>query len=113
MESLYSKYIKERLNKKIIETDRGFATFIINGKECYIEDIYVTPEYRQSGEASKMADEITKIALNSDCSYLIGSVAPVANNSTDSLKVLLSYGFKLHSIKNELIVLVKNIQGDS
>lgn len=90
-------YFKEREGVESISFDGGFATYIISGEECYIRDIYVEKDYRNRYLASKMADEITKIAKKAGCKYLTGTVMPSANNSTDSVKVLLSYGFKLHS----------------
>ena len=41
MESNYAQYIKEREGKEIVEDHKGFATFVITDKECYIVDIFV------------------------------------------------------------------------
>ncbi len=62
--SLYAEYLKERTYDEIIETDEGFATYrvIEEGKAVYIVDIYVTPEARKAGLASKLADQIAEIA---------------------------------------------------
>lgn len=109
MTSLYSEYIQERENKSIVEHDKGFATYKIIGLECYIIDIYVKPEARKEGLASKMADEITEIAKSKGCKILSGSVYPAANGSTESLKVLLAYGFKLHDAQNGMISMYKEI----
>ena len=107
--SLYSKYVEERLGKCVYETSLGFATYIIKGEECYIEDIFVLDEARKTGHAAWIADKITEIAKNEGCTYLTGSVVPSANGSTTSLKVLLAYGFKLHSCKENFIIFTKEI----
>lgn len=109
MNSLFGEYIKERLNKDIIEDSRGFATYFFINDGVYIEDIYVRPEHRQSGVASQFADEIAKIAKEKGYSKMYGSVAPSARHSTSSLKVLLAYGFELSSATNNAIFLVKEI----
>lgn len=108
--SLYADYIKERENGGIIETSWGFATYFITGPECYIRDIYVDKTQRLKGGASRLADDITKIALEKGCTYLLGSVSPKANRSTDSVKVLLAYGFKLAQATPELIYFKKDIK---
>lgn len=108
--SLFGAYIKERENKDIIETDYGFATYSFTPNGCYIEDIYVSPDFRHSKLASEMADKITAIAKEKGVKRLIGSVVPSANNSTASLKVLLGYGFKLESATNNFIVFTKDIE---
>lgn len=112
MSSLYAQYIKEREGKEILETDKGFATFtVLNNGECYIQDIYVLPDHRQTGAASEMAARITEIAKSRDCHTLVGSVCVSTNNPTTSLKVLLAYGFKLHSVQNNnMIFLTKDLR---
>jgi ribosomal protein S18 acetylase RimI-like enzyme len=106
--NLWAKYIKEREGYDSLETEHGFATYIISGEDCYIRDIYVDPDFRQTGIASDMADEITKIAKASGCKRLLGSVCPNANGVTTSMKVLLSYGFEFLGVK-DLIYFKKEI----
>lgn len=107
--SLYSEYLRERENVETLESDRGFATYYFTNDGCYIKDIYVHPDHRKTGEASKLADEITKIAQEKGCNKLYGSVCPSAKGSTASLKVLLAYGFSLDSSINNFIMMVKEI----
>jgi GNAT superfamily N-acetyltransferase len=107
--SLFAEYLREREGKEIVESDRGFATFQVLNNECYIEDIYVVPEYRQTGEAAKMANQIAEQAKTRGCVRLLGSVVPTARGSTTSLKVLLAYGFRLLRSDNNFIVLSKDL----
>ncbi len=108
--SLYSKYVTERTNKQILETEYGFATYNFpDATTVYIEDIYVLPEHRKSGLAAAIANEIVVIAKEKGCTQILGSVVPTANNSTDSLKVLLAYGMKLRNCSNDFIVFQKDI----
>jgi len=108
--SMYGDYIQERLGKSIVENEHGFATFKVTGDICYIEDIYVKPYSRQKNVASQMADEIAEYAKKMGCKHLVGSVDPLANGSTTSLRVLLGYGMKLEgSLKNNLIWFYKEI----
>lgn len=87
----------------------GFATYHLYENECYIEDIYIAPEKRNTNEGSKIADSIVEIAKKYGISNLTGSVIPNANGSTTSLKVLLGYGFKLHSSIENKIIFMKEI----
>lgn len=107
--SMLSEYIKEREGFEVIENDYGFITYKISGEECYIKELYVQEQFRQLNIASKLADEVTKIAHDHLCKYLTGTVCPAANNSTISLKVLLGYGMKLHSSTNNLIIFKKDL----
>lgn len=109
--SLYSNYIFEKTDKTIIETEKGFITYsFTDGKTCYIQDIYILPDFRKSNEATKLADRVTEIAKKYGCTKLIGSVIPSAKNSTDSVKVLLAYGMSLDSSTNDFILFSKEIK---
>lgn len=107
--SLFSDYNKELLDKDILETDKGFATYSEVEDGIWIENIFVSKEHRKTAEASRMADQIAEIAKERGLTKLFGSVTPSANQSTASLKVLLAYGFKLNSSTNNFIWLEKRL----
>jgi len=107
--SLFANYIKQRENKDILETEVGFATYSVVKDGIYIEDIFVEESHRHTGEAAKMADQIANIARDKGLHKLFGSISPSGNHSTEGLKVLLAYGFKLNSSTNNFIWLEKEI----
>lgn len=109
MLSNYGQYIKERENLDILENENGFFTYKINGNECYIKDIFILKDARRSGVATSMAEEISKIAKENGCTFLTGTCVPSTNGATESLKAMFSYGFKVHSSQNDLIVLIKEL----
>jgi hypothetical protein len=69
----------------------------------------VQPAFRKLGTASEYADQICKLALEKGMKRLVGSVCPGAHGSTDSVKVLLSYGMSLDSATDKLIYFTKNL----
>jgi len=105
----YGKYIKERTGKNILEKPYGFATYLFEGDYVYIEDIYVDKEARNNTKASHMADEIAEIAKSKGVNKMLGSVCPSTAGATESLKVLLGYGFKLLSSEPNMIYFIKEI----
>lgn len=107
--SLYSQYIKEREDFEIVETNEGFATFKCVGPECYIRDIYVTSQGRKAGHASFMADKISSLAKERGCQFLVGTVCPQSKGATESLMVLLAYGFRLVKSDTNLIYFKKDL----
>lgn len=90
-------YLKEREGFDSIVTEKGFIAYLITGEEAYIRDIWVHRDFRQYGIASALADQVTEIAVKAGCKYLTGSVSTVAKNATLNIKVLLAYGFSIHS----------------
>ena len=107
---LYKTYLEElHPGKSLIETEAGFVVYWLRGKECYIEDVYVKPEFRKAGVSKLFSDEVAKVARQHDCTFLSGTVVPTAKNSTTSLKMMLSSGFKLHSAEQNLIIFTKEL----
>lgn len=109
MKSLYGQYIKERQGTEIIEDSRGFCTYFYINDGVYLQDIYVAPSHRHEKVASQYADKIAIEAKEKGFKKMYGSVVPTVNNSTDGLKVLISYGFRLHSAENNAVIMVKDI----
>lgn len=107
--SLYAMYVYEREGKQIIESDRGFLTYSFFEDKCYLENLFVHPDFRKTHEASKMADKVAEIAKTKGCKKLIGSVTPSTRGSDDSIKVLQAYGFKLESSTNNFIIFTKEL----
>lgn len=110
--SHYANYVKERLGKEIMENEKGFAQYSFGPDYLFIEEMYVDPEFRETEVATQMADELCNIALKNDKPYLLATVAPKALNSTESMKVILSYGFVIRDIdpSNNAIILTKKIE---
>lgn len=107
--SLYSEYVKERLNKEVIENENGFATYLFMDDGVYVEEIFVRKEYRNKGIAKEMLDQISVIAKNKGYKKMIGSVVPSTNGATHSLQAAFAYGFKLDSCRQGIIVYTKEI----
>lgn len=108
--SLYASYVYERSGKSIIETDKGFATFYYINEFCYIEDIFVKREYRMTGIARDMADQIAQRAKDNGYKKLLGSIDLQAKNCSESLKSLIAYGFKPSFNQNQMTYFVKDIE---
>jgi GNAT superfamily N-acetyltransferase len=109
MASLYAEYIKEWMGHEIIENECGFASYSFEPYGCYIRDIFVIPELRKTKLASRMADEIAEIARSQGVRKLFGTVNLLSKSSTESLKVLLAYGFRVRNCTEDLIMMEKDI----
>lgn len=108
-QSMFAKYKFEREGIRTIETEWGFATYLMGEEECYIQDIYVIPPARKSGQAIKLADTIAEIAKRNGCKILTGSVDIRSRTATESTKVLLAYGMKISHINDPMIIFCKDL----
>lgn len=109
--SLYAEYLKERTDDQIIETEFGFVSYrhLPDQKSTYIVDIYVVPQFRKDGFATRLADQVADEAKKLRHLKLLGSVVPSTKGSTASLKVLLGYGMHLKSSSNDFIFFEKDL----
>jgi hypothetical protein len=101
--SLYADYIKEREGYQIIETDQGFATYIITDRlfednTIYLRDIYVSPSHRMTQEASTLANKVAEIGRINKCYHMIGSVCLTSKTVTENIKVILAYGMEYFDV---------------
>lgn len=110
MMSLYAQYIKERAGIEIIESERGFMSFQIQGKECFIYDAYVCSEYRLSGEGAGMLGALKTLAQSQGCDAITATIWPGAKNSTESMAAMIHVGFKITSSAPNLIALKMEIK---
>lgn len=110
MLSLYARYLDERTDDSIIETEYGFATYrYLKPRTVYIIDLYVLPEHRKKGIASQLADKICAEAKIRDCIELLGTVVPFTYGATESILTLIAYGMKVRSSCDNLIIFKKDI----
>lgn len=110
--SFYAEYLKERTNKQILESPHGFVTYYYLDNEfkgLMIEDIYITPAVRRTGVAARLANRIVDEAKERGYTKCYGQVCPYSKNATESMKTMLAWGLKIHSLNNNLIFLVKDI----
>lgn len=109
--SMFNKYADEKgFGPRIFYIPgSGFATYHLNGNECYIEEIYVLPEKRNSNEATKIANYISEIAKENGSSILTGSVNLRANGKEASMKVLLAYGMSPVATNGDMVYFSKGI----
>ena len=107
--SLFAQYLMERTDTSIIETEEGFITFKPWPNGMYIEDLFINKDHRFNGAASRLADQVAVIAKEQGFKSLFGSICPSAKGSTEGMKVLLAYGFKLDSSANNFIVFKKDL----
>jgi hypothetical protein len=109
--SLFADYYREREGRLTHEEEDGFLTWVVNGAELYIVDIYVKPEKRKTGLAARMADLVCEKAKEEfSVTHVTGSVDPRTEQATASMKVLLAWGMSVHSIQGPLIFFIKEIK---
>lgn len=109
--SHYAEYLKETGLREIIENDKGYIVFrILDGSMiCYIEIIYVAPDFRKQGVTKELEDEVIKWAKEKKCSGLMGSVNVKLSTPERSMIELIRAGYRLSHANEEMIYFVKDL----
>ena len=71
--NLYHQYIKEVLNREVIETSSGFITYGVFGDECSVFDMYVIPEARRQNLCTEFLNLVEEIARTKNCKFISAS----------------------------------------
>lgn len=109
--TLYAKYIKERLGQEIIENESGFIIYKLNGNECFIAEMFVDQGIRKSGLGKSLLNELKVLALDNECEYIAAHVHQFDKNAHHTLSAAFKCGFKIHSAQNNVITIILNING--
>ena len=102
---------KEFLNKQAfntLENEYGFITYKFEGDACIINDIYVNKEYRKSGKAWNLFEELLKIVQQTSCNVLIGFCEYEGKNHIDGQGAMLAAGFRPIQYLNDKIVFFRD-----
>jgi len=115
--NLFAEYIFEREGFHTYEDERGFMTYKITGKDCYIRDMFIARDFRNTGACKELADKVTEIAKINGCTRLLGTIVPILGEdmaraqalATESMRLQIVYGFKIIESNPNQIVLAKEI----
>lgn len=109
--SLYASFIKEYDDFDTLEyPDKAFTCYKIVGAECYIKNIYIEPQHRSQKMSYQIQEDITKIAKERGCTYLLGTVCPFSKTASFSMLALLKDGFKFHRYDATMMYFVKRFE---
>lgn len=111
---MWADYIKEKENKDCFQCETGFVTYLIydveGHNELYISDMYVKPEFRNTGAGRSLIKEIERIAKEQNCKKMTAAIWLSNKNPEGPLVADIKYGFRIsHVANNNIIYLVKDL----
>jgi len=102
-------YLSEKEGKETLEIpNEGFVTYKVVGDVCHICVIYVKPDKRNA----RIARDLMKAVLQKcqhRCKAITAACFTKQNNTTNTLKILLAYGFEVVGVEDQDILLYKDI----
>lgn len=105
----YKAYIKERENLELYEDDNGFFTYKVEEGVFFISDLFVLPEYRNSGVGEKYARKIEDFAKEHGCEILVCTTCLDATNWEQSHKYIKSNGYYEVNVQGPMVYYKKEL----
>jgi GNAT superfamily N-acetyltransferase len=90
---LYSTYVKEVYGRETIHTEDYFVTYKIHKNGCYLVDMYIVPEKRNSGLAVELDKKVEDIAKSNGCNKMLTTI-DIGNIKDNVLKVIKKCKYK-------------------
>ena len=94
LKNILATYLVAKLNDKIV----GYIGMWFVIDECHITNIAVHPDFRNSGIAKKLVDEMLKLCNSHGISYIL---LEVRTNNIPAQKLYESFGFKSDGIRKQ------------
>ena len=110
MSNLYSLYLAEKEDKETLEIPEvGFITYKVLNKVCHICIIYVAPEHRNVTNARTLVKAIHE-KVQGRCEAFTAVCNTAQNNTTNTMKILLHFGFEVVGVERNDILLYKDLR---
>ncbi len=108
MSDLYTMYLQEKEGKQTLEIkDKGFVTYKIVGEVCHVCILFVDRNYRRGAVARDLMNTL-KYMVKGTCRAFTASVNTRQYDTSNTLKIILQYGFEVVDAKDGDILLYKD-----
>lgn len=109
-DTLYAKYIKQRENAEVLETDKGFVVYKFIEDEIFIKEIFIDESNRQSGVCRELVTKLEDIARINNKKIITGKIFLNDPNCNQTLIAALLIGFKVIRADQDIILILKEIK---
>lgn len=107
-DTLYAKYINERLGHEILENETGFIVYKVNGKEVFIVDMYVRQGMRKNGLGSDLIKNLIGLATFHEAEVITANIHLFDVNANSTLMAALKTGFKVVRADQNILLIALN-----
>lgn len=105
---MFADYFKE-MGSEVLETPYGWANYIFDEDSCYIENMYISPDFRRLKKGSELADKIAAIAKERGSKYLLTTTNTNKPSIERSIQAIIGYGFKFLKSSESAIFYYKEL----
>lgn len=91
---LYKQYLEEREGAHLMAYDWGFAVYKFEPEFVYLQDIFVAPQFRESGLGVRLEQLVIEKALEKGYTAIVGSVVKSTKFGPQMHKIMLGLGYE-------------------
>lgn len=108
MSQLYAKYLAEKEGKLTLElAEKGFVTYKVVGEICHVCILFVAVKHRRGDVARELMSALKKV-VQYQCKAFTAAVCTKQQNTSETLRVVLQYGFEVVDAKDGDVLLYKD-----
>lgn len=110
---MFATYSLEENNYRVHATEYGYFTYLVEGKEFFVETIFISPEYRKTQKSLVLLDEMSRMAKEFGCNVISGTTYML--NPVDFVKftrkarLLIDAGFYMRKVEEKTIIWFKEV----
>lgn len=107
--TLFAKYLSEREGKRIIEDERGFIVYKVQGEECFIAELFVDESARGGSAFTDLLRHLSAEAKSEGCKVLTGNISLGAPGAMRVLAASLKRGFRVGAAEGGVLLMIKEV----
>lgn len=110
LDSLYERYVYERLGQAVLRKEFGFITYKITNKECFIVDMYIDFNLRKTGLGKQLLEDLVSIAKSKGCDVVTSNIHLFDKGANNTLKAAMSCGFRVENSGAGVLLIAKELK---
>jgi GNAT superfamily N-acetyltransferase len=104
----YASYSLEENGYNIVTKDYGFFTYLVEGAEFFVGDIYISPDYRNNQLSLELLKDMKLLAKQAKCPIISANTYKEDEKDferyTRKVRLMIDAGFKIKSVMEHNII---------
>ena len=110
---MFASYALEENGYLTIVREFGFVNYLVNGEECFIADMYISPEYRKQRKTLELLETVNVFAKEKGCRFLTANTYKEEDKDferyTRKVRLMIDGGFIIKSVVDNNIIWAKDV----
>lgn len=109
IDSMFLNYFKELEGQDAITSEFGFLTYRISGNECYVHNLYITPEHRNNKRAKALFSSLKQRAKEAGATIITCNVYFKNAGLKKNIAIYKKQGFKKIQENTNCVTMLKEL----